>query len=239
MKTRLHNHTQILLTAAMLASAPIANAALITFSDRATFLGAVPGAVNYDFETSSGFQAAVAPLTSFAAGQVTTTTPGGAAAVDIQTFGFSFGQAIGGLSAAGGIDNFAPVLLTFTTPQSAVGFDDLDLTPDELAIIRVSFSDATPTQTFTVTDTDGDFSTAGFFGVVSMNPIASIEVFSAESPTEGPNSRANLIDNVVLANPVPEPEAWLTASFGLAALAFAFVRRSARSAGHAPSTAAP
>jgi hypothetical protein len=219
--------------AAMLAGgAQLASAAQVTFTDRTTFLGSVTGAANFDFEIPSGFPAAVAPLSSFAAGEVITTTTGGAAAVDIQQFGNGFGQAIGGRGAGGDLNNFLPVLMTFSSPKFAVGFDDLDLTgsgtaPTEFAIIHVSFSDGTPTQTYTVSETDANFATAAFFGIVSSNPISSIEVFSADSPGGAPNTRANMLDNVVLANPVPEPKTWLALILGLGLFTFhrAFAQR--------------
>src|SRR5437762_5053355 len=68
----------ILTTTALLAiGAQVASASQVTFTDRTTFLGSVTGAANFDFETASGFPTAVAPLPSFAAGQVNTTTTGG------------------------------------------------------------------------------------------------------------------------------------------------------------------
>jgi hypothetical protein len=194
-----------------------ADAAQVTFADRASFLGAVSGAVNYDFEIASGFPAAGAPLSGFASGAVTCTTPSGATAVDVQDYGNGFGQAIGGRSANGNIDDFAPVLLAFNSPRYAVGFDDLDLTGNnsEFAVIRVSFSDDALIQTYVVSETDNDFRTAAFFGIVSSLPIASVEVYSADSPNGLPNTRANVIDNVVLATPEPATLGLLAMSAGV------------------------
>ena len=171
------------------------------------FLAAVPGATNYDFEVGSGFPAAPASLASFAGGAVALSTDAGDAAAALQNFGSGFGQAIGGQN-GGAIDNFAALRLTFTPPRFAVGFDDLDLTgdggsPSEVAIINVAYANAAPAETFSVTDGDGDFATAAFFGIVSADPIASIQVFSADALGGLPGGRANLIDNVVLR--VPEP----------------------------------
>jgi hypothetical protein len=187
------------------------------FTSRATFLGAVPGSTTYDFETASGFPAAPASLSGFAGGQVQLSTDGGDAAAMLQSYGSGFGQAIGGQS-GGAIDNFKALRLTFTTPRLAVGFDDLDLTPGETAVINVAFSNGAPAQQYSVTDADGDFSTAGFFGVLSTDPIASIQVFSAEAVIDPPGSRANLIDNVTLGQAVPEPGTLALVGIGVVGL---------------------
>jgi hypothetical protein len=184
-----------------------ANAA-VTYTDRATFLASVSGETNYDFEVGSGFPAAPASLTSFAGGSVLLSTDGGDPAAALQPFASgSFGQAIGG-QAGGEVNNFKALRLTLAVPMFAMGFDDLDLTglggvPDELAIINVEYSNGAPAEQYSVTDGDADFATAAFFGIVSANPIASIQVFSADTLESPPGGRANLIDNVILV--VPEP----------------------------------
>lgn len=181
------------------------DASVIEFSDRATFNATVPGVVTFDFETTSGFPAAPAPLDAIDA-TIDLSTPGGDSVVQIQNFG-SFGQAIGG-SNNGAIDNFLPVAITFNAPYFALGFDDLDLTQlgvvDEFAIIDVTFSSGTVR--FLRTDPDADFSTAPFFGIWSDEAILGVNVWSSDTPTGDPNTRANLIDNLAVSRIAATPE---------------------------------
>ena len=205
----------------------IANAGQTIYSDRAEFLANVSDATNYDFEEASGFPAADALITSFAGGFVETTTPGGSVAANIYEStinNYGFGQSLGGANSSGGVDNFLPVLLTFpqlhviggSNLRYAVGFDDLDLTgngvnPTEYAIVTVTFVDGAPSQTYVVSDPDDDFTTAPFFGIISSNPIASIEVYSSNYPNGSGSARANYIDNFVLATPLdPDVDEILT-----------------------------
>jgi hypothetical protein len=174
-----------------------------TFTNRAAFIGAVVSPTTFDFEVASGFPEVPASLTSLAGREVLLSTDDGDAAAALHDFGFGFGQAIAGQS-RGGVDAFKALRMTFTAPTFAVGFDDLDLTgsdgvPTEIAIINVAFSNGAPSEQFSVTDGDGDFGTAAFFGIISSDPIASIQVFSADAITDPPGGRANLIDNVILA----------------------------------------
>lgn len=197
------------------------------YSDRALFLAAVPGATNYDFEVGSGFPSAPGSLASFAGGVVTLNTDDGDAAASLSDYGSGFGQAIGG-QVGGAVDNFAALRLTFSPPRFAVGFDDLDLTgvdgsPDEFAIINVTYANAAPAEQFSVSDGDGDFATAAFFGIVSADPIENIQVFSADAIGGLPGSRANLIDNVVLI--VPEPASIMLISGGLLLATIGTLRR--------------
>jgi hypothetical protein len=197
-----------------------ADAAVVEFSDRAVFEATVPGVVTFDFETGSGFPLAPAPLDGIGA-TIDLSTSGGDSVVRLQNFGQGFGQAIGG-SSGGGIDNFLPVVITFSAPYFAVGFDDLDLTqfPSEYAIIDVVFSSGSIT--YVRTDPDSAFDTAPFFGVWSDEPIIGLRVWSADTPTGPPNTRANLIDNLAvsrIAAPVPEPGTLSLLGVGLVALA--------------------
>jgi hypothetical protein len=188
------------------------HAAVIEFFDRATFNATVPGVVTFDFETASGFPAAPASL-DFIDATIDLSTSGGDSFVHVDDYGFGFGQAIGG-SSGGDINNFLPVVVTFSAPYFAVGFDDLDLTQlghiDEYAIINVVFSSGSVT--YLRTDLDQDFSTAPFFGVWSDEEIIGLRVWSANTPTGNPGTRANLIDNLAISRiaAVPEPATlWL------------------------------
>src|SRR4029078_422249 len=131
----------------------------------AVFNATVPGVVTFDFETGSGFPLAPAPL-DFIDASIDLSTSGGDSVVRLQDFANGFGQAIGG-SSGGGINNFLPVVITFSAPYFAVGFDALDPTqfPSEYAIINVVF--ASGSVTYVRTDPDAAFDTAPFFGVWS------------------------------------------------------------------------
>lgn len=200
--------------------------AFIEFTDSATFNATVSGVVLQDFEVVSGFPLAPAGL-DFIDATIDLSTPGGDSDVSLQDFGNGFGQAIGGRS-GGAIDNFLPVLISFSAPYYAVGFDDLDLTstPAEFAIITVNFA-AGPPVTFNRFELDSDFSTAAFFGIWSTIPITSVEVYSADNIGDPPGSRANLMDNLVYSRiaAVPEPATWVTSA---AALALLIARRRLR-----------
>jgi hypothetical protein len=199
----------------------------VPFYDRAAFLSAVANPVNYNFDVSGGFPAAPASLANFAGGTVQLTTDAGDPAVQLSQYNSTFGQAIGG-QVAGAVDNFQAIRMTFLTPVYAVGFDDLDLTPDGVGVITVSVFGGLPPQTCSVTDTDDNFNTSAFFGVISTDPINTIRVYSAEASTAPPGLRANLIDNVVLLG-VPEPSSILLAALAAGGLlGFVRVARSKR-----------
>jgi hypothetical protein len=202
----------------LVALAPHSDAAVIEFFDRATFNATVPGVVTFDFETGSGFPLAPAAL-DFIDASIDLSTSGGDSVVQLQSYGLGFGQAIGG-SSSGGIDNFLPVVVTFSAPYFAVGFDDLDLTqfPSEYAIIDVAFSSGVVR--YLRTDPDSSFATAAFFGVWSDEPIIGVRVWSADTPDGAPGTRANLIDNLdVSRTAVPEPATLSLVSAGLVLLA--------------------
>jgi hypothetical protein len=176
--------------------------------------------VDFDFETASGFPAAPAPL-DFIDASIDLSTSGGDPFVQLQNYGFGFGQAIGG-SSGGAVNNFLPVVITFSAPYFAVGFDDLDLTQlgvvDEYAIIDVAFTSGVVR--YLRTDPDADFSTAPFFGVWSDERILGVRVWSAETPTGAPGTRANLVDNLAVSRTaVPEPTTLWLIGAGLALVA--------------------
>jgi len=196
-------------------------AAFIEYDDRAVFEAAVPGVVTFDFETARGFPAAPAAL-DFIDPTIDLFTSGGDPTVSLSDFGNGFGQAIGG-RVGGAVNNFEAVGVIFNAPYFAVGFEDLDLTPNEVAIINVVF--ASGSSTFFRVDPDNDFSTSPFFGVWSTEPIVGLRVWSGNNPTDLPGVRANLIDNLSVARTalvpdVPEPTTWLLLGGGLALVAF-------------------
>jgi hypothetical protein len=63
-----------------------------------------------------------------------------------------------------------------------------------------------------------NFVTAAFFGLISPDPIASIQVFAGESADALPGSHAMVIDNVIAAQ-APEPSTCVSVTVrGLALL---------------------
>ena len=199
--------------------------AFIEYSDRATFEAAVPGVVTFDFETASGFPLAQAPL-DFINATIDLSTSGGDSTVTVSDYGNGFGQAIGG-RVGDAVNNFEAVVVAFSAPYYAVGFDDLDLTDIngdlEYAIINVVFSSGS--FNFVRTNPGGDFTQAPFFGIWSDEPIIGIRVWSGDNPTDLPGVRANLIDNLSVSRisadaDVPEPTTWLLFGMGLALVAF-------------------
>ena len=196
----------------------VAQAAFIEYSDRIAFESAVSGIVSFDFETTSGFPAAPAQLDIIDA-TIDLSTSGGDSAVYVQSYGAGWGQGIGG-SVSDEINNFTAVVVAFSAPYYAVGFDNLDLTLNEDAIINVVFGSGS--FTFKRTDPDPDFSNAPFFGIWAGEPILGLRVWSGNAPTDQPGSRANLIDNLSVSRTpseipdVPEPSTfWLTSAAGL------------------------
>jgi hypothetical protein len=201
-----------LLAPLLLALPTVANAAA-TYVDRTAFNAAVSGVVNNDLESLPlGVTSTVFGVETIASG----TFPGGAQVVD---YGEGFGQALGGAGSAG---NFDSLIFTFTAPIYAFAFDDLDLTGDasEFANIRVTYQGGS-VDLFNVTETDNDFTTAGFFGVSSTTALQSVEVWSSNT-AGGPIDRANLVDNLAISRiasgGVPEPASWslMILGFGLA-----------------------
>jgi hypothetical protein len=193
-------------------------AAVTEFFNRATFNATVPGVNTFDFETGSGFPAANAPLDSINA-TINLGTLSGDTVVQVQNFGNGFGQAIGG-SNGNAVDNFRAVVISLSAPYYAIGFDDLDLTDDEDAIIDVTFPSGTVR--YQRTDPDGSFATAPFFGVWSDEAISEVRVWSADTPDGLPGTRANLIDNLAISRiSVPEPSTLLLSIAVLMTVLFA------------------
>ena len=194
------------------------------YADRTAFNTAVSGVVNNDLEgLPLGVTTTVFGVETISSGSFA----GGGAVID---YGNGFGHALSGADSAGGENAFDSLIFTFTAPIFAFAFDDLDLTPDEFANVRVTLQGGA-TSLFNVIDTDGDFTTAGFFGFSSATALQSVEVWSSNLAGGPIGERANVVDNLAISRiptgGVPEPASWALMIMGFG-LAGAVMRRSRR-----------
>lgn len=216
----------ICLAAAIALALPAASSAAV-FTTRAAFNAAVPGVVNNDLNSIP-----LGPVTTIF-GVETIRSGSNPAGGFISDYGNGFGRALGGLGATGGVNNFDSVIVDFTAPIYAFAFDDLDLTGNEseFANIVVTLVGGS-TQSFTLSETDSDFSTAAFFGFASSTAIDFVTVWSSDTPGGAVGTRANLIDNLAISRiAVPEPATWGLMIAGFALAGATLRRRSAMLAG--------
>ena len=171
-------------------------AAVTTYSSRPTFLGALAGANTWDFNGPEGNPVVI--LNSLGTNIVGVSTQGGDAA------GVIHDNALCG-SVGGAVDCFPPVVFTLLQPRNAFGFDNLDFTVDEEAVVNIAFANGDPSQQFVFDLGAEPPLTPIFFGVTSDQSIASVSVYSRDPGTTDIGQRANVIDNVTVGNAVPEP----------------------------------
>jgi hypothetical protein len=220
-------HTALL---ALAAAAPAA-ASATTFVDRAAFNVGVSGVVNNDLNALP-----IGPVTTVF-GVETIASGSNAAGGNLSSYGGAFGTALGGLSSAGGVDNFDSIVINFTAPIFAFAFDDLDLTGgnSEYANIVITLVGGA-IETFSVSEVDNDFQTAAFFGYASSTALQSVSIWSSNAPGGTVGGRANLIDNLAISRvaqgAVPEPGTWamMFAGFGMIGAAMRRRRVSATTA---------
>jgi hypothetical protein len=184
-------------------------ATVTTYSSRATFLGALAGANTWDFNGPEGNPVVI--LNSLGTDIVAVSTQGGDAA------GMIHDNALCG-SVNGALDCFPPVLFTVLQPRNAFGFDNLDFTIDEEAVVNIAFANGDPSQEFVFDLGAQPALTPIFFGLTSDQSIASVRVYSRDPGTMTIGQRANVIDNVTVGNVVPEPSTWLLLTFACFAI---------------------
>ncbi len=200
-----------------------AQAALMTYSDEATFQAALGSYQTYDFETSSGF-----PGPSYL---------GSHDGIGFDAWVYQSAQATSGAQVMTGA-NFtgSAANLDFTGLSSlptAVGFWGLDLTPGEIIRATVTFQTA-GTQVFDITLNGAARITPIYFGVLDTlgDSILSVSIYGTDT---GNNVRAWLMDDLTIATTlatnddfVSVPEPGTLALFGLGLAGLGLTRRRAR-----------
>ena len=201
----------------MLASSA-SQAAITTYTDEATFLGAVGSSTTYDFETSSGFPADSNGAAS--AGFVAAGTFGG---ITNDARVYQSLQAQSGVQVmTGNPGTFGGATLNFLAGTTGIGFWGLDLTANEIIRVNVDFSTA-GSQQFDITLGGDSHLTPQYFGVWdATDSILSASLVGGNLDGSGLFTRAWLIDDLSVARgrvpAVPVPAAvWLfgTALIGL------------------------
>jgi hypothetical protein len=187
------------------------SAAVTTYSSRATFLGSLAAADTWDFNGPDGNPVII--LNSLGTNIVGVSTQDGDAA------GVINGNALCG-SVNGAVDCFPPVVFTLLQPRNAFGFDNLDFTADEEAVVNIAFSNGDPSQQFVFDLGAEPPFTPIFFGFTSDRSIASVTVYSRDPGTINIGQRANVIDNVTVGSAVPEPGTLVLLHLASAALCF-------------------
>lgn len=193
-------------------AAVTADAAVITtFASRAAFEAAITNPVTFDFNQPNG------PISSLGT-ELTISTVGGDAAGQV------LNNALCG-SVGGGVDCFPPVLFTFSQPGRAFGYDNLDFTAAEEAVVTFSFVNGDADQSFVFDLGGAPPLTPIFFGATSDVDIGTVQIFSRDPGSTAVGQRANVIDNVTVAA-VSAPASAILLALGLAAAGFRRTRTS-------------
>lgn len=184
---------------------PGAEGSITTYTTRATFENALSAPTTFDFNQPNG---PVSVLGTVLGISTIGGNPNGE--VDNNTLYGSDG---------GGINSFLPVQFTFLTPGFAFGYDNLDFTDNEEAVITFSFVSGGPSQQFTISLSGQPAFMPVFFGATSTDEIANVQIYSRTIGTDEVGLRANIIDNVTVGEvadvTTPEPSSMMLMSGGL------------------------
>jgi hypothetical protein len=201
------------LTATVFLTTSVFGASVTTYNSRAAFLGALASENTWDFNGPEGNPVII--LNSLGTDIVGVSTQGGDAA------GVIHDNALCG-SVSGAVDCFRPVAFALLQPRNAFGFDNLDLTEAEEAVVDIAFANGDPSQQFTIDLGGQPALTPIFFGVTADQSIASVSVYSRDPGTTVIGQRANVVDNVTVGTAVPEAG---TLTLFIAASAGLFLQR--------------
>lgn len=208
---------KVMLTLALIATTclttDVFGASVTTYNSRAAFLGTLASADTWDFNGPEGNPVII--LNSLGADIVHVSTQGGDAA------GVIHDNAVCG-SVSGAVDCFRPVAFTLLQSRNAFGFDNLDLTEAEEAVVDIAFANGDPSQQFTIDLGGQPALTPIFLGVTADQSIASVSIYSRDPGTRTIGERANVVDNVTVGATVPEAD---TLTLLIAASAGAFWQR--------------
>jgi hypothetical protein len=201
--------------AAVTVALPLASSdAQVTFASRAAFDAVLVGANTWNFNGPSGNP--VIFLNSLGTDLAQVSSVGGDAA------GIIHNNALCG-SSGGSVDCFRPVRFDLLQPVYAFGYDNLDLTGDEDALIEVTFSGGA-SSLYTIT-TATPFAPV-FFGITSNTAITRVDIWSADPGEQTQGLRANVIDDVTLGlRVVPEPSTVTLVAIGALGLLGGAARR--------------
>lgn len=188
---------------------PGANASITTYTTRSTFETALSSPTTFDLNQADGAISTLGTVLGIS-------TVGGDVSGTVNNNALQ-GRALGAL------DISLPLQFTFLQPGLAFGYDNLDFTLDEEAVVTFSFTNGDPSQTFTFDLGGQDAFTPIFFGAISTTQISNVQIYSRTIGTDTVGERANVIDNVTVGAPLsstttPEPGSWMLMSGGLLVL---------------------
>lgn len=183
---------------------PGAQGSITTYTTRSTFESALATPTTFDFDQANGPVSTLGSLL-------------GVSTIGGDPNGQIFGNSLFG-SLTDNVESFLPVQFSFLTNGFAFGYDNLDLTADEEAVITISYASG-PSDVFTVSLGGQDDFTPVFFGAISTDAISNVQVYSRTIGEDTIGDRQNIIDNVTVdAGPItatPEPSSLMLMSGGL------------------------